>query len=135
VEDKKKMIEVKATLKFEEETIRFLLFDAIEVGTPYWAYIWNNTEEFKKLEDKDLAVSEEIWEIISNGGTVEFSDVEEVDEDEKEAKRYPLTMKRLLDGIVQNMNERPHDCDLENYDATTADCILQYALFGEVIFG
>ena len=49
--------------------------------------------------------------------------------------KYDLTLERLLVGIQKNAEERPWDCDLENYDATTCDCIIQYALYDEIIFG
>ena len=69
-------------------------------------------------------------EILLNGGEVEITDLEGDEE-----PKYKLTLERLLVGIQKNEEKRPFDCDLENYDAITADCIFQYALYDEVVFG
>jgi hypothetical protein len=125
--------EFKYTIKktITEEDLRDLIIDGIETGIGYWATLDNDTEEFEKYyNETDLATSEIVAEIILNGGSVKITDVEDV-----ENPKYELTLKRLLIGIQKNAEERPHDCDLENYDAVTSDCIFQYALYDELIFG
>ena len=117
--------------KITEEEIRNLVVDGLETGITYWATLHNDTEEFEKYYDTtDLATSEIVADILLKGGSVKITDVEE-----DENPKYNLTLERLLVGIQKNAEERPWDCDLENYDATTCDCILQYALYDEVIFG
>jgi hypothetical protein len=41
----------------------------------------------------------------------------------------------ILKGIAQNAKERAWDADHRNGDATTADAIIQYAMFGEIVYG
>ena len=118
------------TKKITEEEIRDLIIDGIENGTTYWAFIHNDTPEFEKCYGKDLCTSEAIAEIILNGGNVIITDLEGDEE-----PKYHLTLERLLKGIEMNAKERPWDSDLENYDSITSDCILQYALYDELMFG
>ena len=117
--------------KITEEQIKNILIDGIESGIGYWAMLHNDTDEFERYyEETDLATSEIIGEILLKGGSVKITDMEE-----DENPKYELTLERLLVGIQKNAEERPWDCDLENYDAITCDAIIQYALYDEVIFG
>lgn len=117
--------------KVTEEQIKDVLIDGIESGIGYWAMLHNDTEEFDKYyKETDLATSEIIAEILFKGGAVKITDIEEDEE-----PKYDLTLERVLVGIQKNAEERPWDCDLDNYDAATADCIIQYAIFDDVIFG
>lgn len=117
--------------KITEEQIKDLVVDGVETGIGYWATLHNDTEEFEKYYNTtELTTSEIVAEILLKGGSVKITDLEE-----NEEPKYDLTLERLLIGIQKNAEERPHDCDLENYDAITCDCIFQYAIFDEVIFG
>lgn len=117
--------------KITEEEIENLVIDGLETGIGYWAMLHNNTEEFEKYYNTtDLATAEIVAKIILAGGSVKITDNEEDVE-----PMFDLTLERLLVGIQKNAEERPWDCDLENYDATTCDCIIQYAIFDEVVFG
>ena len=117
--------------KITEEQIKDLIIDGIETGIGYWAMLHNDTEEFENYYNTtDLATSEIVAEILLKGGSVKITDMEEDEE-----PKFGLTLDRLLVGIQKNAEERPWDCDLENYDATTCDCIIQYAIFDDVIFG
>ena len=114
-----------------EEQIKDIIIDGIETGIGYWATLHNDTEEFEKYYNTTkLSTSEIVAEILLNGGEVEITDLEGDEE-----PKYKLTLERLLKGIAMNEEKRPFDCDLENYDAITADCIFQYALYDEVVFG
>ena len=117
--------------KITEEDITNLIVDGLEGGIDYWATLHNDTDEFEKYYNTtDLATSEIVAKILLDGGKVKITDIEEGEE-----PKFDLTLERLLIGIQKNAEERPHDCDLENYDGVTCDCIIQYAIFDEVIFG
>ena len=114
-----------------EEQLKDIIIDGIETGISYWACLNNDTEEFEKYYNTtELSTSEIVAEILLNGGEVEITDLEGDEE-----PKYKLTLERLLKGIAMNEEKRPHDCDLENYDAITCDAIFQYALYDEVVFG
>lgn len=55
--------------------------------------------------------------------------------DKEEGIFYPLTKEKILHGFLLNAQNRPEDADLDNGDAATGDCILQYAIFGDIIYG
>ena len=119
------------TKKITEEDIKNLIIDSIETGITYWATLHNDTEQFEKYYDEtELTTSEIVAEILLSGGFVKITDIEESEE-----PKFDLTLERLLAGIQKNAEERPHDCDLENYDGITCDCIIQYAIFDDIIFG
>lgn len=123
--------EYKITKKITEEDIENLVVDGLETGICYWAMLHNNTDEFDKYYNTtDLATAEIVAKILLAGGSVKITDNEEDVE-----PKYDLTLDRLIIGIQKNAEERPWDCDLDNYDADTCDCIIQYAIFDEVVFG
>ena len=109
--------------------IEAIIIDGIEGGINYWACIDNTTDAFKAYEGSDLSLSEKIVDIILSDGEVNITDTEGDEE-----PKYALTLERLLRGIGLNNSKRPFDCDLENSDATTVDCIIQYAIYDDVIF-
>lgn len=119
------------TKTITEEEIKNLIIDSIETGITYWATLHNDTEQFEKYYDEtELTTSEIVAEILLSGGSVKITDIEEGEE-----PKFDLTLDRLIVGIQKNAETRPWDCDLENYDGITCDCIIQYAVFDEVIFG
>jgi hypothetical protein len=48
---------------------------------------------------------------------------------------FTLTLTKLISGFRQNYIEREWDNYLENGDAETVDSIIQYALFGKLVYG
>lgn len=55
--------------------------------------------------------------------------------DFEDEKHYPLTKENITQGFLLNAQNRPQDANLEEGDAETGDCILQYAIFGDIIYG
>lgn len=127
-EVEEKTYEVKSTISTSD--IENIIISGIEGGINYWAIIDNGTEPFKELKDSGLCLSQKVVEIILNGGEVAITDIEEGEE-----AKYKLTLERLIKGVELNMKNRKWDCDLESGDASTMDCIIQYAIFDDVIFG
>lgn len=126
----------KVELPLKESDIENIMVTAIEGGINYWAGL-DNTAEAWAERPKDEPLSMWATKILIDGGSVKFYDVEgggELEEEEDDSE-WILTLDKLLAGFAQNYKERPHDNDLEQGDATTADCIIQYALFGQIVFG
>lgn len=127
----KDKFEYTVTRTIAREELKYLIIDGLETGITYWATLHNDTEEFEQYyNETNFSTSEIVADILLNGGSVKITDTEEAVD-----SKYDLTLERLLIGIQRNAEERPHDCDLENYDAITCDCIFQYAIFDEVVFG
>lgn len=111
-----------------EKDIESIMVGGIEGGINYWAGL-NNVGEYWEVKPKTEPSSMWAVKLLLEGKVVEFYDRE----DENEI--WKLSLKDLIKGYSQNAKERPHDSSLEDGDATTCDCIIQYALFGKLVFG
>lgn len=49
-------------------------------------------------------------------------------------RRYELTLDKLITGIKLNAIKRKHDCNLSNLTITMVDSIMQYAIFGNIVY-
>lgn len=118
------------------EDIDDIMVSALEGGINYWA------DEAKVEEDKRVAA----WghERISRGRCLKIHTMEPFDEDDTEW--YELTKEKFLKGIERYIAQPTSGDFLEfvdhelridagNVDAVVADAIIQYALFGEIIYG
>lgn len=119
-------MEIEITRKFEvtEEDINHLMVAAFEGGINYWC---GRVEIVDDPADKDCAS-----EIIAHGGTLRLYDAETDD-------TWLMKRDNVLNGIkIMLEDERfftSFDDLMENHDADTADAIVQYALFEEIVFG
>lgn len=120
----KAVIEIELT----ESDIASIMVNGLEGGINYWAGLDNTGEEWE-AKPKGEPLSTWATKLLLEGKEVRFYDVEEEDE------IWVLTLEKLIKGFSQNAKERPRDSNLEQGDATTVDCIIQYALFNELVFG
>ncbi|MGG4105217.1 hypothetical protein AAXB25_14970 [Paenibacillus lautus] len=129
--DKKKVVGI-ATIKKEltESDIENIIVTAFEGGSNYWMGL-DVLNEDMKAKPKGEPWSTWSTKLILEGKSVKLFDIEESDDDSD----WIITLDKLIKGFELNYVNRTHDNDLENGDATTADCILQYALFGEIVYG
>ncbi len=104
---------VKMTITSDD--IDNIVDSALYSGISYWCSLGEVGRHIKGVE----FMSHE----ISKGGTLKLTDGED-------GKVYLLTKAKLLKGVSLY-----HNHDYENYDAGDADCIIQLAIFGEVIYG
>ena len=111
--------------KINDETIDDIMATALEGGITYWA---------NKAEPVGGLLGEYGSDQISRGGTLHIYDAEE-------DASYELTLDKFLTGLslylAHSYDEVVYDgwVDAGNIDAIGADRIVQYALFGEVIYG
>ena len=121
-------IEIKKSIKVTQEDIDDIMCSALEGGITYWC---------RKAKVVGEYLGEYASEQISRGGTLKLYDAEE---DEV----YELTLEKLLEGIKLAVDGNYYDdydwCDGKTIDtcqvdAEVADCIVQLALFGEIVFG
>lgn len=123
-----KSFEVKAELrvKLTEEDIDDIMVGALEGGINYWCC------EAEVIEEKRVAD----WghEQIARGGILILHDAESDD-------KWELTLEKFLAGVKQYIENGGAACvtdesiDTCDIDGAAADCIVQYALFGELVFG
>lgn len=119
------LISSSVNAKVYDEDIDDIMITALEGGITYWC---------DKAEVVGRYLGEMASEQISRGGELRLHDCEE-------DEIYVLTLDKFLQGLsmyicrfyeiaVNNGRVDPGEIDAEG-----ADCIVQYALFGEVIYG
>lgn len=114
-------IKVTKSIEITDENIDDIMCDALEGGITYWC---------SKAEVVGEYLGEYASDQISRGGKLILHDFEE-DED------HELTLEKFLAGYKQTVEDGLFDGDPDGdeYDAAVADCIIQYAVFGEIVYG
>ena len=107
--------------------VETIIVNALEGGSDYWCGI--EETNIIQLKPKGIPYSTWIANALIEGESVMFYDIE--DDEEK----FTLTLDKLIKGIELNAQNRSYDSDIHEGDASTADCILQFALFGELVYG
>lgn len=105
-----------------------VIVGAFEGGSNYWLGLDNSTAIWEK-KPKGIPMSTWATQMLLEGETLNFYDRE--DEEEK----WTLTLEQLVNGFKLNAENRPHDSDIYDGDAYTADSILQYGIFGKLVYG
>lgn len=115
--------EVKVTLTTQD--VDDIMSAALDGGICYWC---------REAEVIGEYLGEYASEQIARGGALMLHDAES-------EEAWPLTMENFAQGFKRYLEEGCHvavednridTCDL---DANDADCIIQLAIFGEVVFG
>ena len=123
-------VKFKMDLTVTVQDIDDIMCAALEGGITYWCCAANVVGDY---------LGEYPHEQISRGGELELHDAESDD-------KWVLTRDMLLSGIKQwaEWGGEPVTClaicdngtlDTSEIDAEIADMIVQYAVFGEVVFG
>lgn len=128
-------------MNLNEETIKDILTTAIEGGIGYWACLGNDDPIWVKTRDNYIEshngerpyYCDVAYDVMNSGNAVIFYDEEDDD------TRFELTMSKFMDGCKlyeDKTGTKINDSfDDGSFDACDADMIIQYALFGEVIYG
>lgn len=108
--------------------IEAVIVNCMEGGSNYWLGL-NNTTDIWKKKPQGIPLSTWTAQMLLEGETIHFYDVED------EEETWTLNLEQLIKGFALNAEKRPFDCDLNDGDATTSDCILQYGMFGKLVYG
>jgi len=122
-----------------DEEISDILTTAIEGGIGYWACLLNDDPDWiaareivkNRLQDTPCYCDVGL-ELLKTGKAIKF-------EDEEDGTIHELTMEKLLQGcavFAKEEGKSPSKMLADgDFDANDADMLIQYALFGEVIYG
>jgi hypothetical protein len=121
---------VEVPFKLKEKDIETIIVDGLEGGINYWAGL-NRKVNSSWLEDKPEGEPLSQW---ATKALIEGKEIILFDKEDPE-EVFTLTLTKLISGFRQNYIEREWDNDLENGDAETVDSIIQYALFGKLVYG
>lgn len=84
-----------------------------------------------KIEKELKITTENIVDCVLSCEAGGFDYWGELCSDEKD---YELTLEKLLNGWKKYAEDHNAD-DFDEYDGISADCIMQYAIFGDAIYG
>lgn len=129
-------IEIKQTVS--REVLEDIFVTALEGGSNYWYFL--SEKAVKKIrkavpKSEDPYLSTAILKAIEKGVEIPINDAED-----EEWEIGTLSIKSIQDGL-QKLSESSQRWALERHmnedrmDADSADVVLQYMIFGEVIYG
>lgn len=119
--------------EIDDGMIENVIITALEGGINYWAITDNTTPDFEKYyKDNELATSQIAFKILKDGGTIYFGDAEEGFKEEG-GSTWELTWNKLIKGITHFLSIG--NVSLWDIYSDDADLIIQYAVFGEIVFG
>ena len=108
-----------------QQDVDDIMVAALEGGIHYWC---------REAEVVGEYLGEYASDQISRGGSLILHDSESSD-------KWELTLEKFLNGVKLYFEDGCHvqvednRIDAGDIDAGDADCIIQFALFGEVVFG
>ena len=123
--EKKFTVRAEVEVNLTQQDIDDIMVAALEGGICYWC---------RKAEVVGEYLGEYASDQISRGGALILHDAES-------APTWELTLVKFLYGVKLYFEQGCHGqvedsaidtCDI---DASDADCIVQFAIFGEVVFG
>lgn len=116
--------EITRKVSVSDQDIDDILCTALEGGINYWVdsyRIKTNPGNCKYVSD-----------VVSKGGTIEIDVIDD--------ETHELNLEKFQKGIEMFLNEYPNKIDVDccidpgDIDACDADCIVQYALFNELVY-
>lgn len=109
------------TTTISADKIENIVVTALECQSSFWAGLDNTTPEWDKAPE-DLPVSQYAVQLLLEGKAIRLYDVED------ESERWELDLQKLLKGIGIALAAGD---DVED----ECDNVIQYALFGELVYG
>jgi hypothetical protein len=128
---------IEVNLKISTEVLEDIFVTALEGGSNYWYFL--SEDAVKKIRDavpksEDPYLSTSILKAILKGVEVPINDAE--DEEEVIGEISLKTMLARLQKLADSKNNSALISHIDgNGDADTADIVLQYLSFGEIIYG
>lgn len=125
MENKKFTVRPQLEVNLTQRDIDDIMVAALEGGINYWCCDAEVVGEY---------LGEYASDQISRGGVLILHDAES-------AQTWELTLEKFLNGVKLYFEDGCHvqiedgSIDTGDIDANDADCIIQFALFGEVVFG
>lgn len=127
---------IEKELKITTENIVDCVLCCEAGGFDYWGELCSDERDYeaarKRLMEREKAdmkpcYEDVLAEILESGGKLTVYDRED-------DKDHELTLEKLLNGWKKYAEDHNAD-DFDEYDGISADCIMQYAIFGDVIYG
>jgi hypothetical protein len=133
--DKSKVIgHIDTRVEITVQDIDDIMCAALEGGITYWcyeAYPYGYNDGAKWPEGVDYTS-----QCLSRGYDIALVDSEE-DDEHGVPVQYMLTLSAMIRGIQMfcDIHHKHYNIISEDYDSLDADCMVQYALFGKLVYG
>ena len=127
-------IKIEKTIKLTEEDLSDILCSCFEGGCGYWCCVDNSTDEWNNAREQLHANGNQrpVIENIMLYMLIHGMPLRLIDEEEDVA--LYMTMDTFLTGIKMTLENGFCDC-IDEIDAIAGDAIIQYAVFGEQVYG
>lgn len=125
------MFHIKHETAISDYVMKDLLCCALEGGSNYWYVIEKVYRTHLDTKDPD------VYDAVIDGQGLLIGLLNE-DEEVHGKKQWVLNREAVANGLQKVASNRPElfaKIALEDFDADDADVFLQFALFGELIFG
>ena len=128
--EKKKAFPLKLTINLEitEEDIDDIMSTALEGGIYYWC---------TRVKVEGEYLGEYASDQISRGGTLKIYNSEEEAVHQLTREKFTRGLEMYLENSIYEtlyLEEGKYKVDVGSIDACAADRIIQYALFGEIVY-
>lgn len=110
---------IQININLNEETIDDIMVTALEGGITYWAVS-------AKPKGNNYKGAKCASHCVSKGGTLIIL--------AESGEKHELGLAEIKKGIQLFIEDR-QGIDFENLDVTDADCIVQFSIFGEIVYG
>jgi hypothetical protein len=121
-----KVAKILVPLEVSKDDIEHVITTGLAGGINYWAWInWKDQDTDKN----DLPTTKMLTEKLLNGGSIVFYDIED------DMLLGKMGLSSLLQGIRQYYKREGMKYEIQDFDADISDKVMQYALFGELIYG
>jgi hypothetical protein len=115
-------LQITKTIIVKEQDIDDIMVTALEGGINYWCdgVVINSNPTYKEYAS----------EIIADGGELRLYEID--------GGQFLLTRNMILKGIDKAMDHFGYDSFekfMDEHDATTADVVVQFAIFDKIVYG
>ena len=123
--------QVQIAFEYNEDDMIDIISSAV-YAIGYWAVIDNTTDDWERTSlslPSDSCFEDVMWSLLKTGNQIIIEDAEDDD------GPWELTLEKLRDGIRLTIQNGHWTGKMDDIDGFVGDCIFQYALFGELVYG
>lgn len=128
-------IEIKMKKYITSEKLVDILSDAT-YSCSHWCDLYDYDEKdyieakeaLENFYDREVCFEEVVLEMLEREDNFYLHDSED-------DVCYPLTIDKLLNGIKMHIERDFASSNLDDWDGEDSDCVIQYALFNDVVYG
>lgn len=130
---------VKTEVEITESLITTIMEGAF-YGMTYWAESMTvkNNGDFIEEKDRKYYSSERYAKILLNNGSLKVTLLPGLESSKSPKSSYILNISKLAKGIkivLEKYNHLLNISNIEDVDSMAGECIIQCALFGDIIYG